>query len=526
MKAIKKTLSCILIFILLFSLASCSNVSSKTDIRVAMGEIPTTFDPQMTYKEEQLMVVRNCFEGLFRATGGKIENAICKSYEISSDGLTYTFNLRNDAKWSDGSDVTAADFEFALLRCLYSETLTPDCEQLFTIKNAEKYYLGKTKQENVGIKATDKYTLVITLNTKDAELIQKLSYSFAMPCKEEFFLSTKGRYCMDRKNSLFNGPFDMYGWDTDSSTVTLSKNEDYVGDYSSLCSYVTISYDTEHSQRIQNVNDSVYDMALIDCADCNSAENADLNSVGVKNKTWNIFFNPNLNNAISDSKISLALKQALQSVNLESGLPTGFELSESIMPDDIVIEQKAFAEYNNQQTSSTYSLQTAKDTFITALQKYSSTFPDAALLYVENDEMKKLATSIVSVWQTHLGAYINVKGVSQSEMYSLMSSGEYQLALCPVYDTDCSASAFINQFHSKSEKNIYSIKDSTLDKYIDSIDYSSPHKTVLRVAAALNSNDRIIPVAQSKVYYAAAKKVTGLNADMYQGHIDLFKLNK
>lgn len=526
MKIIKSALSYILIFVFLFSLVSCSQGSTKADIRVAMGTIPTTFDPQMTYTEEELMVVRNCFEGLFRATDGSIEKAICKDYQVSDDMLTYTFNLRNDAKWNDGSYVTAYDFEFGLLRCLLPETLTPDYQQLFTIKNAEKYYLGKIEKEAVGIKATDSTTLVITLNSKDAELIQKLSSCFAMPCKEEFFLNAKGRYCMDRKSSLFNGPFDMYSWDVDGEIVTLSKNEDYVGNYPSLCAYVTITYGTEHSKRIDNINQSVYDMALLDCADCNSADNGDLNSAGVKNKSWNIFFNPNLKNAISDKKVSLALKQALKSVGYSSGLPNGFEVTDSIIPDDIVIGEQAWKNYSVEASSGTYSIETAKNDFISSLKKYSSAFPDATLIYIEDEQMKKLATSVVSVWQTHLGAYINIKGVTESQMYSLMASGEYQLALCPVYDTNCSATAFVNQFHSKSDKNIYSLKSKALDKCINSINHSAPHESIGEIELMLNSNSSIIPVAQSNIYYAAAKKVTGLNADMYQGHIDLFRLNK
>ena len=78
----------------------------------------------------------------------------------------------------------------------------------------------------------------------------------------------------------------------------------------------------------------------------------------------------------------------------------------------------------------------------------------------------------------------------------------------------------------QSDKNIYSLKSKALDKCINSINHSAPHESIGEIELMLNSNSSIIPVAQSNIYYAAAKKVTGLNADMYQGHIDLFRLNK
>ena len=88
-----------------------------------------------------------------------------ESYEVSDDGLVYTFNLRDDGKWSDGEPVQQIDFKYSWIRALNKETAAEYAYQLFYIKNAEKYYNGEAAAEEVGIKVIDDYTLEVTLET-------------------------------------------------------------------------------------------------------------------------------------------------------------------------------------------------------------------------------------------------------------------------------------------------------------------------------------------------------------------------
>ena len=91
---------------------------------------------------------------------------MAEKWEVSKDGLTYTFHLRKDAKWSDGKPVKAGDFEYAWKRALNPDTASEYAYQLFYLKNGEAYNLSKdpkaTKKataDEVGVKATDDYTL-------------------------------------------------------------------------------------------------------------------------------------------------------------------------------------------------------------------------------------------------------------------------------------------------------------------------------------------------------------------------------
>ena len=93
---------------------------------------PKTIDPQLNSAVDGSKVIRNTFEGLMREIeNGEVENGIAEGYEVSEDGLVYTFHIRDNAKWSDGEDVTAKDFEYAWKRALNPNTAAEYAYQLF-----------------------------------------------------------------------------------------------------------------------------------------------------------------------------------------------------------------------------------------------------------------------------------------------------------------------------------------------------------------------------------------------------------
>ncbi len=135
-------------------------------LRWNLGADPRTIDPQLNAANEGGHVINNTFEGLMRELPeGKIEPAMAEKYEISEDGKTYTFHLR-DAKWSDGQPVTAHDFEYAWKRALNPNLVPEPSEysfQLFYVKGGQEYFEGNGKEEDVAVKALDDKTLQVEL---------------------------------------------------------------------------------------------------------------------------------------------------------------------------------------------------------------------------------------------------------------------------------------------------------------------------------------------------------------------------
>jgi oligopeptide transport system substrate-binding protein len=136
------------------------------DLRIINGKEPESLDPAIIVGQPDGRVVSSLFEGLTRynATNAVPEPAMAERWDISPDGLTYTFHLRTNALWSTGERITAQDFAYSWFRVLEPETAADYVGNLFYIRGAEAYNLGKTKDRNsVGIHTLDDSTLRVDL---------------------------------------------------------------------------------------------------------------------------------------------------------------------------------------------------------------------------------------------------------------------------------------------------------------------------------------------------------------------------
>ena len=150
-----------------------SEAGSATDVfTTALAADPETFDPGKMSGAPEGRIAFNLFEGLLMpgpTTEGLddpsevVVPAVAKSFELSADGKTYTFKLRPDATWSDGSALTSEDFVYSWKRVLSPEFPAPYKQMMWGIQGAEAFSQNKGGWEAVGIKAPDPHTLEVTL---------------------------------------------------------------------------------------------------------------------------------------------------------------------------------------------------------------------------------------------------------------------------------------------------------------------------------------------------------------------------
>lgn len=115
------------------STASATSKTDKSTLSINIASEPDHLDPALTSSVDGGTLAANSFVGLFTTDAdGKIQNALCDSYTVSDDGLTYTFTLKDGLKWSDGSDLTAADFEYSWKRAA-NPTTAADYSYLFDV---------------------------------------------------------------------------------------------------------------------------------------------------------------------------------------------------------------------------------------------------------------------------------------------------------------------------------------------------------------------------------------------------------
>lgn len=143
---------------------------------------PATLDHHKTSTVSEGHLLRDLYEGLVAEdAAGEVIPGTALSWDISGDGLTYTFSLRPDARWSNGDPVTADDFVFAFRRIMTPETAAGYASVLFPIANAEAITKGDLPPEQLGVAAPDPQTLVVTLNAPTPYFLELLTHQTGMP---------------------------------------------------------------------------------------------------------------------------------------------------------------------------------------------------------------------------------------------------------------------------------------------------------------------------------------------------------
>ncbi len=203
-------------------------LAADQTLKINLSSEPPTFDPQQAQDSTSNAILKLMYEGLTRqnAETGQAEEGVAESWDISADGLVYTFHLR-DSKWSNGDAVTANDFAFAWQRVLdpNAEQAAPYAYQLYYIKGAEDFNTGKiTDFSQVGIKVIDEKTLEVTLANPTPYFLGLLSFYTYYPVHSSVKDNAKWATAVDTQ--ITNGPFTLTEWTTGQS-LAVTKNPSY-----------------------------------------------------------------------------------------------------------------------------------------------------------------------------------------------------------------------------------------------------------------------------------------------------------
>ena len=204
--------SCLL-FLAFFYFFGGWNLSAPADFTLCNGDEPQTLDPAIVTGQLEGRICLALFEGLTtRAADGSIIPGMAQTWEMSSDGLTYTFHLRPGIKWSNGVPVTSQDFVKSWERALNPKTTSEYSYQLYYLVNGEAYGTGKlTDFSKVGVKAPDDQTLVVTLAHPTAFFLELTSFQTLCPV----YLPCIQKYGMDwikPGKMVSNGPYMLKEW--------------------------------------------------------------------------------------------------------------------------------------------------------------------------------------------------------------------------------------------------------------------------------------------------------------------------
>ncbi|EHZ9210256.1 TPA: peptide pheromone-binding protein TraC [Enterococcus faecalis] len=220
-------------------LASCGTTDSKNTTEKKIEQVATltagtpvqSLDPATAVDQTSITLLANVMEGLYRLDEkNQPQPALAAGQpKVSNDGKTYTIVIRDGAKWSDGTPITAEDFVVAWQRVVDPETASPNMELFSTIKNAKEIISGKQPKEKLGVKSNDEQTLIIELEEPTPYFTDLLALTAYFPVQQKAIKENGKNYGTSQKSIETNGAYTLTNLDGvgTSDKWTIAKNEKY-----------------------------------------------------------------------------------------------------------------------------------------------------------------------------------------------------------------------------------------------------------------------------------------------------------
>lgn len=523
----KKLVSLFLAIVAVISLCACGGDSSDVLI-LPIESDPMCLDPQVADSKEAKLMIANCFEGLVRLDKDyKIIPGVAESWEISKDGLTYTFNLRKDTHWKllnsfedvlpEGykdtyrTQVIAADFVYGISRALDPATQAGDAEKLFGIKNASAVNSGKQPVSALGITAKDDLTLVITLERADPDFLRILTLPVAMPCHEDFFKATHAKYCLDLKYTFCNGPFYLSRWAEDN-TLSMYKNDEYKGSVKVKPDELYFYVNTEESSVVKKIRQRTYDCAFISEAAKNELSDSDkISNYSIQNTVFGLCFNCT-DSVLSNEDMRRALAMVTKTAELTANFDNSF--TNGIVPDCVRYGENSYREAAGNVSGIAYNEQQALTLWKKGLKKLD--ISTAEVIVTCTEENAHLMQQTVQNWQrvfsTSILAKVEVKTADQ--ISTMIYNTSYQVLYHKISTDSSTVTDTLKKFTSDSSSNFFGFADKNYDSIVNSVisAYSGAAKLSGCISAEKYILDKAVflPMLGGSSYAVVNKGVDGL----------------
>lgn len=532
----------LLIFtILTFVLAACSfeNDNSSDDkqseegsseeenvLRIAeTADIPT-MDPIMTEDNVSTLWIDTVYEGLYRqAPGGEIVSGIAKKEEteVSDDGLTYTFHLREDAKWANGDPVTAQDFVYGWQRAVNPDNGSFYGNYLMSgkIKNAEQIFAGELPPEDLGVSAPDDYTFVVELEVPVPYFDSYVINSNFLPAHKEFVEEQGDQFSLSPEGILANGPFKMTSWQADSGWE-LEKNEEYWDAENVALDGISVKVIKQADTRLSNYEVGELDRVTLQGSQV--SENRTSPEYQVLSETAVFYMKMN--------QESLEKSEYMQNKNFRMALAKGFDKQAYIdvaygndstpidfyVPTEFIQHPETEEDFQTGSDLLSFDVEAAQEYWAAAKEELG--FEEVSLSFLSGDT--DTAKSISEVMKTELeknleGLTIETKNVPWAQQLDLMREKNYELAVSGWGPDYLDAVSFLDVFVTGGENNDVGYSNEEYDSLIKSAKTDLALDPVARFEALqdaekiLLEDAAIAPIMQRKTSVLVKDYVEGLD---------------
>ncbi|GAB6617509.1 MULTISPECIES: peptide ABC transporter substrate-binding protein [Bacillus] len=512
-------------------LAACNNKANKSDteakkqvLNVTVSEEIPSLDTAKTMDGTSAHVMQNIFEGLYVLDDqDQPIPAVAKSFKRSEDGKKYTFDLRKDAKWSNGDSVTANDFMFAWKRAINHETASQYAYMLFHVKNAKEINKGTMALDNLGVKAINDYKLEVELEQPIPYFLQLLALPIYLPQHESFLKEQGKNYALEPSNLIYNGPFVLEKWKHEQE-FQLKKNA---------------SYWDEKKVKLDEINFQIVKdtMTAVNLYEAGNLDRVPINSQFVDkykgNKELHMSSEPGMamlrfnekNNALANKKVRQSISLALNKEDFVTHfINNGAKSASGLVPAGHINEEtgKDFRKENGD--LSPYDLQNAKKIWTEAKKELGVDEVNLEFLTYEQDNAKRMAEYIKGDLEKHLqGLTIQIKQQPFKQKLQLEQTGDYDISMAnwgPDYKDPIS---YLELFTTDNQNNKMNYSNRHYDELIKKaksdlvLDQKKRWEALQEAERTLLEDAAIAPLYQMGSAYVQKDYVKGIEKHQFGG---------
>ena len=393
-------------------------------LRMNMHSEPPTADPALAEDSTSGALLRATFDGLTRISeDGKPHESVAEKIDVSEDGLTYTFHLR-DSKWSNGDAVTAKDFEYAWKRALDPKLGSTYAYQLYYLKNAEEYNMGKAKADDVGVKAQDDKTLVVTLKNPTPFFLELTAFYTYFPVNQKV-VESDAKWAGEAKSHVGNGPFKIDTWEHKSKLV-LAKNDNYWDKDAVKLDKIDFSMVEDENTELSMFDNGDLDWAGAPMSALPTDAVPSLKDSG-KMKTHAIagtyMYKFNTEKApFNNAKIRKAFAYAIDRKSIiDNVTQTNQEPAMGLVPPTMAVATSPYFKDNDAETAKKLLEEGMKEEGITKM-------PTLTLSFNTSEGHKKIAEAIQDQWKKVLGVDVKLENKEWKVFLDDMHQGKFQIA--------------------------------------------------------------------------------------------------
>ena len=417
---------------------SGSAAASGDDLNVMLETPVQSLDPQQATDGTSFEVIADYTDGLMQMdSDGQAVPAIAESYELSDDGLTYTFHLRTDAKWSNGTPVTAADFVFAWQRAVDPAVASEYAYMLSDIgqvKNAAEIIAGEKDKSELGVTAVDDNTLKVELNVPVSYFLSLMYFPTFYPVNEEFFNSCGDTFGTSPETVLSNGAYVLDDYQPAATAFHLTKNADYYDADRVKLAGLNYQVIQDSQQALMSYQNGDLDITLVNGEQVDQVkDDPEFKTIGA-GYLWYVSPNmsavPELNNQNIRMALTMAIdRDAITNDVLKDGsLPTytAVPMQFAAGPDgsDFSEDQTKFSDV------CAFDAEKAADYWKKGLEELGETEMTLEMIVDADDAPQKVAQVLQEQWQQALpGLTVSIKVEPKKQRVQDMQDGNFQLAL-------------------------------------------------------------------------------------------------